>query len=223
MAMSGVGCGGSSSGSALPNLRGVYGADMDVPGFGPSRLVVSVGPGGKGRVSLFHENRLYSDLFQPTGSSTTLTDTTVALRPDSPSRVSVRSGSTGAEVEVETDGTVRRMTLSRLGDFAQSGDTPPVTAGSRYAVLTGDRQVVIQVNTVAADSMGGWSLEGLVTSSGGTFAFGGPLWKSDLVGDILSIVSEGGMILSGEFGKDSPTGSVLSFYGIATGPLTKLD
>lgn len=223
VALSGLGCGGADSGSPLLSRTGVFGGNADVPGFGPSRIVVTVGPDGKGRVFVLHQNRAFADVFQPTASSTTLTDESVELRPGARSRVSIQAGSTGAQVEVEAGGTTRRLSLPRIGEFAQPGATPPIAPGSRFAVLTGAQQVVVQVDSVAPDSMGGWSLQGTVSASGGEVAFGGPLWISNLVGDILSIVSEGGMILSGEFGKSPATGSVISFYGTATGPLTELD
>lgn len=88
----------------------------------------------------------------------------------------------------------------------------------------GAQQVVVSMLLVQPDSMGGWTLTGSTAAGGSEFLFGDPLLRSDLLGDVLSMASTGGMMLSGTFTQRSPQADVLSLFGVLDDvPLTRLD
>lgn len=213
------GCGGSSSGliggGGNPNgslITGVFAGDLNAPGIGPARVVLSIHADqdkAKGRVIVQRANgsRFAGKIDGFSSFAGTMTIQTTVSTSDGKASKSYQcivtttsttpvAGSVG--VTMTNNEGQSTATLNRQADFSGVGSTGAPIPGN-INVSGNQFQALIQIQSVGPDGQGGYAIKGNIQSAGGDFAFGNADSGADIYGQNMTIESGGGIVNSTNF------------------------
>lgn len=204
-----LGGGGNPTGSLI---TGVFAGDLNAPGIGPSRVVLSIHADqdkAKGRVIVQRANgsRLAGKIDGFSSFAGTMTIQTTVSTSDGKASKSYQcivtmtsttpvAGSVG--VTMTNNEGQATATLNRQADFSGVGSAGAPVPGN-INVSGNQFQALIQIQSVGPDGQGGYAIKGNIQSAGGDFAFGNADSGADIYGQNMTIESGGGIVNSTNF------------------------